>query len=303
MTSEVINKSNIEVELKESNAGATRILSALKGNGDRFAIKLPANTTYREFVLGTKHAVGKEKDQGGSKFVISSDDCAEFETILIKNGDSEKLSLEYIKRGMSVTEVVNQTDRCFKLKHDDKLLEVLKKQGSMHSIQRDPKDNSVLDYVLVEDGGTRAKLSISIQDVADYQRINIVEKSGGVANLDKVRRGRYLMEMFNKTGTEFKVNRREGGRVPHLLAMLQKGKNFIIEYDPATKGCEYWVESSSPPQKLPITSEDFVNSQRMEIVKDSSSPGKAKLRSAESRPVQAIPKKSFLSNLFEALRL
>ena len=289
VTSEVVNESDSEVVLKRGNGGVYVILSKLTGRGDRFTIKTEPNATYQEYKL-----VGTSSD-GSMPFLITSDDCIEHERIIIKR---DRVAM--IRRGMSVTEVVNLTRRDFTVKQGTMVIEVLKAEGE-YLIQRDPKGKSEA-YSLVE--GENPPIVISVEDLVNNQRITVFETSTGNPALSTamVRRGLYLTEVCNRTDTSFTVKYREGGEGSNPsteLATLEGGmnKSVTIEYDPTTRNREDWVDSDT--QTLFITSEDFVKSKRIDIIKRDSSPS-AKLECVELRPVPTpTPKKTLLSKIYE----
>jgi hypothetical protein len=282
----VVNESDSEVVLKRGNGGVFVILSKLTGRGDRFTIKTEPNATYQEYKL-----VGTSSDGSSMPFLITSDDCIEHERIIIKR---DRVAM--IRRGMSVTEVVNLTRRCFTVKQGTTVIEVLKAEGE-YLIQRDPKEKS--EAYLEE--GENPPIVISVEDLVNNQRITVSETSNGnpAASTAMVRRGLYLTEVCNRTDTSFTVKYGEGSNPSTELATLEGGmnKSVTIEYDPTTRNREYWVDSGT--QTLFISSEDFVKSKRIDIIKRDSSPS-AELESVELRPVSTpTPKKTLLSKIYE----
>lgn len=95
-----------------------------------------------------------------------------------------------IRRGTSVTEVVNLTRRDFTVKQGTTVMEVLKAEGE-YLIQRDPKGKSEA-YSLVE--GENPPIVISVEDLVNNQRITVFETSTGNLALSTamVWRGLYL---------------------------------------------------------------------------------------------------------------
>jgi hypothetical protein len=269
------------------------ILSELPGRGDRFTIKTDRNTTYTEYKL-----VGTSTSD--SSIVIYSDDCIENERLVIKKDRAErKLRLDMIKRGMSVTEVINDTDFDFHVLEDGGVL----KARSEYFIQRDPKDKSELQhYRLV--GGEKPAILIPCEDLENNQRLTV---SGGdsPAVTSKIPRGIYLTEVFNKTKTDLKVMMKSeasvGSGALEMVTQVDGSQSFTIEYDPVIK-TEFWIQTMAEPLKeISIPSAYFVEGKRIDIIMDSS-PAGFKLESAEPRHVPTPTRKpGFLSSIFEGI--
>lgn len=304
-TTEVVNESDGEVVLKLGNNGIFAVMSELTGRGDRFIIKTDLNASYQEYKLvGT--STSSSTSSGRNSFVISSDDCVENERIVIKKDRAVEgtLRLDKIKRGMSLTEIVNDTDHAFQINLNGKEVKVLNARDE-YLIQRDPKSTSgPQQYSLV--AGKEPAILIPTEDLVNNQRLTVSGKDN-LAIAKKIPRGIYLTELFNKTETDLKVLKSgasESSGALEIVTLKENGsQSFTIEYDPSIEN-EYWVQLVAEPLKeqLVIPPEYFVKGKRIDIKIDRKCSAGVNFESAEPRPeMKPTSKPGFLAMIKEVL--
>lgn len=282
VTTEVVNESDGDVVLKRGNGGVFAIMSKIRGRGDRFTIKNDPNGTYSEYQL-----TGTRTSGSASPFYISSDDCLDNERIVIKRNRAGELRPDMIKRGMTVTEIINDTGHDLDVNNGTEVVAVIKARGE-YLIQRDPKGGSETEhYSLV--AGEKPAVLIPTQDIVNYQRLT-VSGQDNPAVTSKVPRGIYLTEVFNETKTGLEVLKTGANSVETVILGSQ---SCTIEYDPGTKN-EYWVQLVAEPvkEKLLIPPEYFVKGKRIEVKLDSKCSAGVKLESAVPRPGQTLTQPS-----------
>lgn len=95
VTTRVTNRSEVDVEIKEGNAGVYSKVGVVKHN-DSLCLNLNEHATYREYWCAM------QPNATGEKVILTSDDCAEYEEVEIYIGAAGQLAWKPVRDRKSV---------------------------------------------------------------------------------------------------------------------------------------------------------------------------------------------------------
>lgn len=94
VTTIVTNRSNVDVEIKEGNAGVYSTVGVVEP-GKTLSLNLNEHATYREYWCAMQPSEGE-------KVILTSDDCAEYEEVEIYIGAARQLAWKPVRERKSV---------------------------------------------------------------------------------------------------------------------------------------------------------------------------------------------------------